>query len=448
MNDYAIKVENLSKRYRIGVAENKSDTLFGAFSSLIKAPIANYRRLKKLTSFDEPRTTNKEPGTNNEEPRTKNKEQDTDIIWALKDISFEVKHGEVIGIIGRNGAGKSTLLKIISRITDPTSGRVIFNGRVSSLLEVGTGFHPDLTGKENIYLNGTILGMSKTEIDQRFDQIVDFSEVEKFIDTPVKRYSSGMKVRLAFSVAAHLEPEILLIDEVLAVGDVAFQKKCLGKMGSVAKEGRTVIFVSHNMGAVNSLTQKCIYLQGGKIIAYNDSRSVIDQYLMDSIEHHRKSSDKLDFYRRAPLTSDSPVKITGVWVDESKKEPLAIELGNPFTIFVQLNVNRVIREENLTVRIKNIQGDQCALFFSLDHAFSLSLKPGKHIVAIKVENNPFSPGQYFATIGVNQSTQSIAYDVIVDFPIFRVVNNGQVIHWLNRPWGVVHSNSINWLIVE
>lgn len=205
-------------------------------------------------------------------------------IWALKDIFFSVERGEVIGIIGKNGAGKSTLLKILSRITEPTSGRAVLRGRVASLLEVGTGFHPELTGRENIYLSGAILGMKKAEIDRKFDEIVDFSGVEKFIDTPVKRYSSGMYVRLAFAVAAHLEPEILLVDEVLAVGDYAFQKKCMGKMGDVAKEGRTVLFVSHNMPAVRNLCSRVILLKEGIKAREGFPEEVIASYLLEDAQ--------------------------------------------------------------------------------------------------------------------------------------------------------------------
>ncbi len=260
MSDVAIRVEKLGKRYRIGLKEELHDTLGGALVSWLKSPVENSRRLRKLSTFSD-----------NGEAK--------DIIWALKDVSFEVKHGEVLGIIGRNGAGKSTLLKILSRITEPTSGRAVANGRVASLLEVGTGFHPELTGRENVYLNGAILGMTKSEIDQKFDEIVAFSEVEKFIDTPVKRYSSGMRVRLAFAVAAHLEPEILLVDEVLAVGDVAFQKKCLGKMGDVSKEGRTVLYVSHNMFSLKNLCVRGILLESGEMLLDSDIHPVIDKYL-------------------------------------------------------------------------------------------------------------------------------------------------------------------------
>ncbi|MDQ8184959.1 ABC transporter ATP-binding protein [Pelagicoccus sp. SDUM812002] len=201
--------------------------------------------------------------------------------WALQDLSFEVKPGEVVGIVGHNGAGKSTLLKILSRITEPTSGRIVMNGRVGSLLEVGTGFHPELTGRENVYLNGAILGMSRKEVDRKFDEIVEFAECARFIDTPVKRYSSGMRVRVAFAVAAHLEPEILVIDEVLAVGDAAFQEKCIGKMESVAEEGRTILFVSHNMGTIRQLCQRAIVLQNGRVTADGDASEAVSQYLQD-----------------------------------------------------------------------------------------------------------------------------------------------------------------------
>lgn len=265
--DIAIKIQNMSKCYRIGVKEKIHDTFGGTIIDFIKSPLKNYRKYRSLYKFDE---INPNLDTNSDF---------LDIIWALKDVSFEVKQGEVLGIIGLNGAGKSTLLKILSQITDPTSGFAKIRGRVTSLLEVGTGFNPELTGRENVYLNGTILGMKKKEIDQKFDEIVDFSEVEKFIDTPVKRYSSGMKVRLAFSVAAHLEPEVLIIDEVLAVGDIAFQKKCLGKMGDVARGGRTILFVSHNMAAINELCDRTLWLEGGRLKLDGPTMDVVSEYM-------------------------------------------------------------------------------------------------------------------------------------------------------------------------
>lgn len=254
-----ITVENLSKAYRIGLKEEVPDTLMSAMTGFMKAPLKKFHELRKLDTF-------------------RHSSDSEDIYWALKDVSFEVQEGEVLGVIGRNGAGKSTLLKILSRITEPTSGRAVIRGRVSSLLEVGTGFHPELSGRENVYLNGTILGMTKREIDSKFDEIVDFSGVEKFLDTPIKRYSSGMKVRLAFAVAAHLEPEILIIDEVLAVGDAEFQKKCMGKMQDVAKGGRTVLFVSHNMPAVESLCTHGLLLSLGRATSKGAVEPVINEY--------------------------------------------------------------------------------------------------------------------------------------------------------------------------
>ena len=265
MSDIAIKVENISKRYRIGLKEELHDTFIGALTSWARYPLSNLRRLQKLSKFSD------------------NGESE-DIIWALKDVSFEVKHGEVLGIIGRNGAGKSTLLKILSRITKPTSGRAKVNGRVASLLELGTGFHPELTGRENVYLNGAILGMTKAEIDRKFDEIVHFSEIEKFIDTPVKRYSSGMRVRLGFAIAAHLEPDILLVDEVLAAGDAFFQKKCSSKMGDVAKEGRIVFVVSHNMEVVQHLCSRVILLEEGLLMMDDLPDIVIQRYLKGQMD--------------------------------------------------------------------------------------------------------------------------------------------------------------------
>ncbi|HEX9784473.1 MAG TPA: ABC transporter ATP-binding protein [Opitutaceae bacterium] len=257
MSDTVINVENVSKRYIIGHEASKGDGLRHAIEGVFRSP------LRWLRSVKENRQATKEE------------------FWALRGVNMEVKRGEVTGIIGRNGAGKSTLLKVLSRITDPTEGRIRLRGTVASLLEVGTGFHPELTGRENIFLNGAILGMPRTEIRRKFDEIVAFSDIEKFIDTPVKRYSSGMYVRLAFAVAAHLEPDILIVDEVLAVGDAAFQKKCLGKMDEVAKTGRTVLFVSHNMPLIANLCTTATMLRGGRVAATGEVRSVIDRYLAD-----------------------------------------------------------------------------------------------------------------------------------------------------------------------
>ncbi|MFQ5470891.1 MAG: polysaccharide ABC transporter ATP-binding protein [Gammaproteobacteria bacterium] len=265
----AIVSENVSKVFRIGLREEMHDSLGSAVAGFIKRPIENFRKYRSLHRFDDI----------GDASQHENPQQDN-IIWAIDNVSFEVKRGEVLGIIGRNGAGKSTLLKILTRITPPTRGRIEIHGRVSSLLEVGTGFHQELTGRENVYLNGTILGMRKKEIDRKYDEIIDFSGVEKFIDTPVKRYSSGMKVRLAFAVAAHLEPEILIVDEVLAVGDAEFQKKCLMKMHDVSKHGRTVLFVSHNMTAVTNLCDRAILLEGGRKTFEGTAHDVVSSYLV------------------------------------------------------------------------------------------------------------------------------------------------------------------------
>lgn len=258
--DVAIRAVDIAKRYRIGLNEEKDDTLAGMIGRWARAPLANYRRLRRLSHF----------GT---------EERADDIMWALEDVSFDLRRGEALGIIGRNGAGKSTLLKILSRITEPTRGRVELHGRVSSLLEVGTGFHQELTGQENVYLNGSILGMRRDEIRRKFDEIVAFSGVERFIGTPIKRYSTGMKVRLAFAVAAHLEAEILIVDEVLAVGDAEFQKKCLGKMTEISRTGRTVIFVSHNLSAIQSLCDRAILLDEGRVASRGAVSEVVQDYL-------------------------------------------------------------------------------------------------------------------------------------------------------------------------
>lgn len=288
MSDAIIEVENLGKKYRLGAKSNERYTaLRDVLADTAKALF----------------------GWNGPEVSAFSAQGSKDEFWALKDVSFEVKHGEVLGIIGRNGAGKSTLLKILSRITEPSTGKIRIKGRVASLLEVGTGFHPELTGRENIYLNGAILGMARVEIRAKFDEIVAFAEIEKFLDTPVKRYSSGMYVRLAFAVAAHLEPEILVIDEVLAVGDAEFQKKCLGRMGSFASTGRTVLFVSHNMGVVRTLCPSAIVMHAGKIVYHGESHEAIGCYLSQSEEARVISRKPRDDGR--PTVISAAIRVMG-----------------------------------------------------------------------------------------------------------------------------------------
>jgi lipopolysaccharide transport system ATP-binding protein len=308
MHEVVISVEKLSKKYVIGHQEKRERYI------ALRDIVARTAKKFVASSLDIARGRPIVPGDSTEE------------FWALNDVSFEVRRGDVIGIIGRNGAGKSTLLKVFSRITEPSEGRVCINGRVASLLEVGTGFHPELTGRENIYLNGAILGMSRAEIRSKFDEIVAFSNIENFLDTPVKRYSSGMYVRLAFAVAAHLEPEILLVDEVLAVGDAEFQKKCLGKISEVARCGRTVLFVSHNMGSIASLCKTAILLQGGCIEAVGLTHKVIETYTSGT-----ERALRVTF----PPRPDAP-SITGISLDEGALRrgdfSACIEFSSPFCL--------------------------------------------------------------------------------------------------------------------
>jgi lipopolysaccharide transport system ATP-binding protein len=299
MNDTVIRVEHLSKSYRIGQLQSYR-TLRDSISNFRKLPLQLLRSVTQKSA---------------QEPT----------IWALKDVSFEIRRGEVVGIIGRNGAGKSTLLKILSKITLPTEGRIKRYGRVASLLEVGTGFHPELTGRENVYLNGALLGMKKAEIDRKFDEIVGFAEIDQFLDTPVKHYSSGMYVRLAFAVAAHLDPEILIIDEVLAVGDTAFQRKCLGKIDDAAKDGRTVLFVSHNIGVVQALCNRAILLQNGSVFMDNNTAETVAAYL-----RKLEGFASQDLAARQERTGKGLIRLTQVDISIDSASPLSIlSTGRP-----------------------------------------------------------------------------------------------------------------------
>jgi lipopolysaccharide transport system ATP-binding protein len=313
-NDFAINVSGVSKRYSIGV--KKDDSLRSSITSLFKGS-----------------------GSSSED------------FWALKDLSFQIKKGDVVGVVGRNGAGKSTLLKILSQITRPTEGKIEIAGRIASLLEVGTGFHPELTGRENIYLNGTILGMSRKEVKAKFDEIVEFSGVQKFIDTPVKHYSSGMYVRLAFAVAAHLEPEILIIDEVLAVGDAEFQEKCLGKMKDVSTQGRTVLFVSHNMAAIQSLCTTGLFLQHGELKAHGPIEKIINSYLAS------KSDASNTFISSKELPEHQELSFKSIRITDGQNEPSS-EFTCDEDIFIsfEFNVNTFQKKYNIFATIKDKYG--------------------------------------------------------------------------------------------
>ncbi|MCE5324501.1 ABC transporter ATP-binding protein [bacterium] len=323
----AVNIENIGKRYIIG-HQRASGTLRDAVTDAFHRIISSRKKGSMLPASKEE-------------------------FWALKDVSFDIEQGDRVAIIGRNGAGKSTLLKVISRITEPTTGRIGINGRVASLLEVGTGFHPELTGRENIYLNGAILGMTKSEINRKYDEIVAFSEIEKFIDTPVKRYSSGMYVRLAFAVAAHLEPEILVIDEVLAVGDAQFQKKCLGKMGDVSREGRTILFVSHNMTAVQTLCNRAVWLDGGAVRTIGEAGTVASKYLQTSVSSVAKQV--WDDMSGAP--GNDKVRIRSVSVrPESSDSDCSLVINKPIILEFEYWNNQPGAYLNLSLHIYNEDG--------------------------------------------------------------------------------------------
>lgn len=317
-------------------------------------------------------------------------------IWALRDVSFDVSSGEVIGIIGRNGAGKSTLLKILSRITEPSAGWARLNGRVGSLLEVGTGFHPELTGRENIYLNGVILGMRRSEINRRFDEIVAFSEIERFIDTPVKRYSSGMYVRLAFSVAAHFDPEILIVDEVLAVGDASFQQKCLGRMHDAAGGGKTVLLVSHNMGAIQSLADRAIWIDGGKIAQIGPSSEVVRDYLASAVTLERSGDFDLEYIKPRRVTHEKyagQLELLSVRLrDEYGDSSAVFEEGSKVVVDLTFHSKRAHTALEIFLRIRSSEGQ--LLFTCLPGKREEELEPGRYRASISFELGRLLPGTY------------------------------------------------------
>lgn len=420
MSDVAIVCQQLSKRYRIGEFE-RYRSLRDVITETAAAP---FRRLR--------------PNTKSHPFRDAKAEKESSF-WALDDVSFEVNPGEVVGIIGRNGAGKSTLLKILSRITRPTKGHAEINGRVGSLLEVGTGFHPELSGRENIYLNGAILGMRKAEIDRKFDEIVAFAEVEQFIDTPVKRYSSGMYVRLAFAVAAHMETEVLLIDEVLAVGDAEFQKKCLGKMDNLAHGGRTVLFVSHNMGAINSLCGRVVYLKSGKLKAFGSTKAVVDKYLTEVLHQHEDDLGRL----RTPGYGD---QISFLDIGLANGNGDAILFGQPIEFLLEVKSIISAKELGIACSIYNSSGAPVGTLFNESR---FSIEPDqKRTVKLTVSNLNLAPGSYFAGFSVGRggkNTSRVDFDIVIGAPSFEVMpfSDGDdfVVEW-NANWGdIVFQNT-------
>ena len=377
MSGPVIRVEGVGKRFLIGHQRAKGDGLRHALEGAARNPVAWLaRKARGLTKKEEE-------------------------FWALKGVDFQVNQGEVVGIVGRNGAGKSTLLKILSRITEPTKGRVRLAGRVSSLLEVGTGFHQELTGRENIYLNGAILGMRKAEIRRKFDEIVAFSEVEKFLDTPVKRYSSGMYVRLAFAVAAHLEPEILLIDEVLAVGDLSFQKKCLGKMGEVARGGRTVLFVSHNMEAVRGLCQRGLLFEEGRIAVDGDVESVVEAYFAGLANGYGRHESK-----------DYGLVIQNVALKNDRgQEASEFIPGEDLIVEIAFDAHRCVEKPYFQVIIQSSKGNCFTANMLLDGNRPDALE-GKGVITCRFKSIPLLPQRYVVRMAVKASNGK---DPILDY---------------------------------
>ncbi len=411
----AVKVENISKKY---IINHESSEKYKTFREFITRAFNNifYKKSKTVSrGFEE--------------------------FWALKEIELEINQGERIGVIGRNGAGKSTLLKILSRITEPTTGKISLKGRIASLLEVGTGFHPELTGRENIFLNGAILGMTKLEIQRKFDEIVEFSEIEKFLDTPVKRYSSGMYVRLAFAVAAHMEPEVLIVDEVLAVGDAQFQKKCLGKMEDVGKEGRTIIFVSHNMGAVSALCQKCVLLSAGRIIDFGPANAVISRY-----NDVGNKSATVEITPEMRVKGGEKIQFLSC-VIEGEKDKIA---RNSYMIAENFNVKISMRSNfsgklSFWLIIFDYSGKAILSSHQRDYQL-LDILPGYFEIVYKPVGLVLMPGNYYITAGAFDPSLNFLewIDKCQSFEILQSFSDGRQ---FDGRWGIINQKA-EWSMVN
>ncbi len=410
MSKPVITVENLSKAYRIGLKEEVPDTLMSAMTGFLRAPLKKFNNLRRLNTFGH------------------SDADDQDIYWALKDVSFEVQEGEVLGIIGRNGAGKSTLLKILSRITEPTRGRAVIRGRVSSLLEVGTGFHPELSGRENVYLNGTILGMTKREIDRKFDEIVEFSGVEKFLDTPVKRYSSGMRVRLAFSVAAFLESSVLFIDEVLAVGDSDFQRRCLGRMQTLASSGRTVLFVSHNLGVLRAYCTSGVVLEQGRV-TYTGG---IDQSLKIYLDQIRSMST-VSISERTDRRGKGRIRLEAIEVNAGSPDADCLQMGGPAQF--RFKLSQKVAGVDFSVTIFDSTGAP------LSNVDTWRKGPGdsiatesSEVLICEIPELPLRPGRYYLNSQITlQREMQDAVDFAAWFEVADGVYRGRVYPYASVP---------------
>lgn len=406
--ELAIQIAGLSKQYRIGAAEQRAPNVLSVITRSFTDPFTRMRGVLRGYGAGGRKVA--------------------DTMWALRDVSFDVHRGEVVGIIGRNGAGKSTLLKILSRITEPTEGYVDVYGRVGALLEVGTGFHVELTGRENIYLNASILGMRREEINRKFDEIVAFAEIEKFIDTPVKHYSSGMGVRLGFAVAAHIEPEVLIVDEVLSVGDASFQRKCLGKMSAVAGEGRTVLFVSHDMEAVQRLCSRVVMLEGGRVIEDGDTGRVISNYLQTQREG-------LNAQYVSPIQPDQRVTLLAASILGHDHTPTqSILFGEPFTVETTWFNNMVLPESvSYSIRLYDERDRLVTEVESLNTDLA-PISEGEHTVRCGITNNYLAPGDYRAAVGcfVRPHTKLHNIDNCLRFTISEVSHDAGFAYTSNK----------------
>jgi lipopolysaccharide transport system ATP-binding protein len=394
MNDIAIDVRGLGKKYRVGQQEQRYRALRDTLADCLRKPLEVLRNSRRQKRGD-------------------------DMFWALKDVHFQVRQGEVIGIIGRNGAGKSTLLKIISRITEPTAGRISIRGRIGSLLEVGSGFHPELTGRENIYMNGAILGMRRAEIERKFDEIVEFAEVEKFLDSPVKHYSSGMYMRLAFAVAAHLDPEILVIDEVLAVGDAEFQRKCLGKMGDVARKGRTVLFVSHNLAAVENLCTSAVVLEHGALVYSGPTHSAISKYVSSRTESGAVVKFDKRVHKNASAIRFSTIEVA----PEGGLAGDVIRCGKDFVIRVSYDCTEPVASPVFSIAIFSKLSIPIFGVTTIDLGISMPRITEAGCFELLVKTPNLMPDRYFVHIAVGDHVNLLRYDHITDAAVLDIVGS-------------------------
>ncbi len=397
----AIRVQNLSKRYQIGAQSGANWRLSDAMKGAARS---TWNKVKSLAAAG---------------PTS-----DRDAYWAVQDVSFDVQPGEVVGLVGRNGAGKSTLLKLLSRITTPTSGRIEVRGRLGSLLEVGTGFHPELSGRENVYLNGSILGMTRREIAKKFDQIVEFSEIGKFLDTPVKRYSSGMYVRLAFSIAAHLEPDILILDEVLAVGDATFQRKCIDRMTELARAGHTILFVTHNMQLVPRLCDRAVHLSKGRVIEVGPS-DVVTQHYLDRILEDSRGGD----LRSKPRSGDGRARFVRAEAYDSRGEPVSAHVsGDDLTVRLELETQQALPGVSVRVALQTLHGTRIVTGWTQEVGLALALTPGAHKLSVKFPGLAIRPGQTFLVNLLLSNESATVLDDVESAIVLDVVGDERTAH--------------------